>query len=253
MRHLIFPQNKPLILLGDNHGDWSSLFSLLDHNSVTNATLIHLGDDGIGFQPNKAATLSLCAQLNQRFKDRAIEFYSLRGNHCDPQYFTDPNLITMGNFNLIEDYTTGVWGDQTVQFVGGAISIDRKGRAPFISHWPNEGALFSPEKCVKVDILITHSCPPWCHPERLNSMVLGWAKIDPPLLAELKKEREILAEIFSLCQPKYHYYGHMHDSWNSKIGGCTHRLLAINELYEHHPIRLQQTLLPKLIPDALQR
>jgi hypothetical protein len=236
---LTFPKSQPLILLGDNHGDWRNLLSLIDYKEITNATLIHLGDDGIGFQEDNHKEHELCNKLNEEFKKRNIHFYSLRGNHCNPKYFEGENRIALSHFQLIEDYTIGQWGEKKIQFVGGALSIDRLGRIPLRSYWPDEKVKYEPKKCQKVDILITHTCPSWCHPQRFGDLVEDWARIDKALKKDLQNERAILDQIFALCQPKYHYYGHMHHSWSEKINGCHHRLLDINELYEHPNLPLQ--------------
>jgi hypothetical protein len=235
MRTHSLDKNKPLLFLGDNHGDWTNLFCLLDHNKILSSTIIHLGDDGVGFHGNPATEHSLCEELNKEFKKRDIAFFSLRGNHCDPKYFAEPHRIALSHFELLEDYSLGTWGNKTLQFIGGAISVDRKGRIPFKSHWPNEGLQYLPERCKKVDILVTHSCPSWCYPQRFGPLVEDWARIDPSLKKDLTQERKALDKLFEICQPEFHYYGHMHQSWNQEISGCRHRLLDINELYEHRP------------------
>ena len=62
-------------------------------------------------------------------------------------------------------------------------------------------------------------------------MVYDWAQDDGYLLEELTLEREVMSEIFKVCQPSLHLYGHFHDSWNEEINECKHRLLNINEIW----------------------
>ena len=123
-------------------------------------------------------------------------------------------------------------------FVGGAISIDRKGRMLGISYWEDEEVVLREDLCKPVDILITHTTTTYCFPTTLSGIVKEWAeeeaeKYGTNLLKELKEEREKLDKIVKLSKPKYHYYGHMHNSWMEEICGCKHRLLNINEIYEH--------------------
>ena len=156
---------------------------------------------------------------------------SIRGNHDDPDYFKDEERIHLSNFELIEDYTVMEHNGKSIQFIGGATSIDRSKRTQGISYWSGEGLNFDGDKLRKVDILITHTAPPWCFPQKFNKMVYDWADDDGYLLEELVLEREVMGEIFKVCQPSLHLYGHFHDSWNEEINDCKHRLLNINEIW----------------------
>jgi hypothetical protein len=227
-----FSEKKPLLFLGDNHGEWEILFQLLDHKKVESCTLIHLGDDEIGYR-NNTEEEELCQNLNKEFEKRRIQFYSIRGNHCNPAYFQGEKRIRLPHFELLEDYSTALYGTQKIQFIGGAISVDRLGREPNISHWAEEKVNLDPNKCQKVDILVTHTCPSWCHPKYFGAFVKDWAQLDPNLLKDLLQERKQMDQILEICQPKFHYYGHMHSSWTGYWNGCNHRLLDINELFQH--------------------
>ena len=221
--------DKPLILLGDNHGQWSKLLYELRLNNIKECNLISVGDIGIGFATNELENAEF---LNKRFREKDINFYSIRGNHDDPSFFHAEKRIALSNFELVEDYTITEYKGKTIQCIGGAISIDRKGRAKDVSWWPNERINFEPDKCKKVDILITHTAPSWCAPTEFGEIVYGWAKEDAELIQDLVKERKIIDDIFSLCEPKQHFYGHFHFSKTEVINECKHKLLNIDELYE---------------------
>jgi hypothetical protein len=135
------------------------------------------------------------------------------------------------NFELIEDYSIYEHNSKQIQFIGGATSIDRSKRMEGISYWSGEGLNFNKDKLRKVDTLVTHTAPPWCFPKKFNKMVYDWAKDDSYLLEELILEREVMGEIFKVCQPSLHLYGHFHDSWNKEINDCKHILLNINEIW----------------------
>ena len=221
---------KPLLFLGDNHGSWENLFFKIKKNNISNVNIISVGDLGIGFYPSR--DMSTCDLLDKQFKQRNINFYGIRGNHDDPSYFKGENRVCLNNFELIEDYSVFEHGSKLIQFIGGAISIDRTGRAAGVSYWENEGVVFDKDACQKVDILVSHTAPSWCFPQQFNEIVYGWAREDAYLIEDLTDERAVMDEIFKLCAPRLHLYGHFHSSWSERVNGCMSRLLNIDELYE---------------------
>ena len=227
----ILDKNKPILYIGDHHGDWKQLFWFANRGKLENCYLISVGYSGIGFSPY-TQQIDHINQLNEKFKTLNIEFMSIRGNHDDPAYYEGSERINLSNFELIEDYTVMEYQGNLIQFIGGATSIDRTMRKEGVSYWSKEGVIFHKEKLQKVDTLITHTAPSWCFPQRFNEIVYSWAKEDAHLLEELTAERAVLSEIFKICQPQLHLYGHFHSSRNEKINDCVHRLLNINEIWE---------------------
>lgn len=221
--------NKPLLALGDIHGAWGKLFYDILTKDIRDCNIICVGDLGIGFSDDEDHNAKF---MNNRFKEKNINFYGIRGNHDDPSYFEGEKRINLSNFELVEDYTITDYKGLSVQLIGGAISIDRTGRAKDVSWWPNENVVFEPDKCKQVDILVTHTAPSWCAPVEFGEIVYGWAEEDQELIQDLTRERKTMDEIFSLCKPEQHFYGHFHYSNTEVINGCKHKLLNINELYE---------------------
>jgi hypothetical protein len=156
---------------------------------------------------------------------------SIRGNLDDPMYFCGENRVSLNHFELIEDYTIIEYNGKKIQFIGGAVSLDRTARKEGASYWKGEVLNFEKDKCEEVDILVTHTAPSWCFPQQFNEMVYGWAREDAYLLEDLTDERAIMDEICKLCKPKLHLYGHFHSSWTEDINGCKHKLLDINEVW----------------------
>lgn len=221
--------DKPLLILGDIHGAWGKFFYNILSKDIKDCNIICVGDLGIGFTDNEEENAKF---MNNRFKEKNINFYSIRGNHDDPSYFKGDKRISLDNFELIEDYTVSLYKDQKIQFIGGAISIDRTGRKEGTSYWEDECVLFKKEKLENSDILITHTAPSWCFPQQFNEMVYGWAGQDAYLLEDLRDERRVMDEIFKVCRPHMHFYGHFHSSVTERINGCIHKLLDIDEFYE---------------------
>lgn len=160
----ILNNNKPLLFIGDHHGAWSQLLDVIDTKKISDCYLISVGDLGIGFKYEKNHEYKQSEKLNDSFKDRNIIFYGIRGNHDDPFFFRGSNRISLSNFELIEDYTVAEYGGKKIQFIGGAISIDRTGRKEGVSYWAEEAVNYKKDKCKEVDILVTHTAPSWCFP-----------------------------------------------------------------------------------------
>ena len=222
----------PLLFLGDHHGDWNELFYIIEEKNIEDCILVSVGDLGIGFKSKKEYEYSLSEKLNKEFREKNINFYGVRGNHDNPIFFKEDNRISLDHFELIEDYSIFEYNSKLIQFIGGAISIDRTGRKEGVSYWSEEGVSFDKEKLQKVDVLVTHTAPSWCFPQQFNEMVYGWAREDAYLLEELTDERAVMDEIFKVCAPNLHLYGHFHSSWTEEINNCKHKLLNINEIWE---------------------
>lgn len=242
---------RQILHLGDIHGNFEYLKALIDQNKIGNndeiAYIIQCGDFGIGFYPKKDnETLAL---LNKFLKLRNIIMIVIRGNHDDPSFFTGEHIFS--NLKLVPDYTTmDIYGFKYL-FVGGAISIDRKPRLSRMQeaasyddklslYWFDEVFKLDEEKIEQikdVDVLITHSAPPYCFPETKGYLVKEFAKYDDCLMNDLIKEREDIKELFTLLKKngnniRYHFYGHFHQS-NITIDCYTsHYLVNINEFVE---------------------
>jgi predicted phosphodiesterase len=226
-----FDEDKPILFLGDTHGDWNELLYVINYSKTTDINIISVGDMGVGFNPKRDFITH--SNLNEEFKEKNINFYGIRGNHDDPKFFKGEHRIVLDNFELLEDYTILSYKDKKIQLIGGAASIDRTGRQEGVSYWIDEGVVFDRKKCQKVDILVTHTAPSYCFPQQFNEMVYGWAREDAYLLEDLTEERGVMDEILKLCNPSLHLYGHFHSNWTEVVNGCKHKLLNINELWEY--------------------
>ena len=220
---------KGLCFIGDVHGDYFFIEDFCKHNN--DFIICQVGDLGLGFEHIKTELARLNV-INDICKANHNIFCGIRGNHDDPKRFAEFRN-KFANVYFPEDYEVCKWLGKTIQFIGGAISIDRSARIDGVSYWRNEGVVFDKNKCQKVDILVTHTAPSHCFPQQFNEMVYGWAKEDDSLLSELTAERSAMDELFKLCKPSYHVYGHFHSSWTEEINGCKHNLLDINEIKEY--------------------
>jgi len=137
---------------------------------------------------------------------------------------------------LLSDYYTEVINSELIQFVGGAISIDRLYRVPGRSWWAGEKFVYEPDKVVQCDVLVTHSAPAYCGPFDKEGLA-SWTLKDISLWDERYAERIAHNQLIEQCGAKRHYAGHFHcKDWAvSPNGICTSRILDIEEIYEHKP------------------
>ena len=224
--------NTPIYIHGDNHGKWDRLFDLIDRGNITDATLIGVGDVGIGFKIKEKQDREL-ELLNNRFKKRNIQYITIRGNHDDPSYFD--GSVKLSHFELIPDYTLRELNGETFLFVGGAISIDRQFRKVGSSYWTDEVFVLKPELIKKCDVLIAHTAPYWVGPFDKQGLE-SWCIKDVHLWDECKKERMDADELVKLSQPNRSYHGHFHISAWVDFRDCYARILDIDEIVEHRKI-----------------
>lgn len=243
---------KQIIYLGDIHGNFTRLKAEIERLKLGNneeiTYIIQVGDFGIGFD-NKHDINNLL-HLNKFFKLRNIVFLAIRGNHDDPSFFKGNHMYS--NLKLLEDYTVMDIYDKKHLFVGGAVSIDRNGRAyedqiraaaggSQLSYWEDEVFKLDEEKLQNIsgiDIIVTHTAPEWCFPDNRNGFgdfVQRFANYDEYLLEDLTKERADVSRMFEILSTNNwstHFYGHFHNKKTENFGNKTHILLHIDEFKE---------------------
>jgi len=215
-----------IIICGDTHGGWDTLFRKIDHNNLKDFTLIHVGDIGIGFKANRDKEMRGLEHENARLLKRGIQFIGIRGNHDDPAYFD--GSVKLSNLELIQDYSLRQLEGEGFLFVGGAISIDRVHRKQDVSWWVDEKFILDESRCVKADVVITHSAPPWNGPLDKTPFT-----DDHALFQECKEERLQIGRLLELSKPRAHYCGHFHMYLRADHLGCRSVILDEFELVQH--------------------
>ena len=224
-----------VVALGDSHRlDIAYLLESYLGKSANNI-LISVGDCGEGFNEDRIDDLSL--RDNYKYLEKYNNYLIIaRGNHSDPAWFVDDHWANKKYGDRIyfaPDYSLFKINGLSYQIIGGAISIDRKGRTPHAEWWPDEVFKLDESKCQKVDVLITHSAPDFCWPVKFSELVYGWISRDLHLESELIKERQDITKAFHICEPKLHLYGHFHNFGNHEvINNCIHKQLGIDEFWE---------------------
>jgi hypothetical protein len=223
-------KEKQILLAGDWHGEFQRLASIL--TNIYDATIIQLGDFGIGFR-SWALDSKLLDEVNDVCIKNNINIIAYPGNHDSPQFFKERNFIK-SNIELIPSYTYLEFAGKSVLCIGGAISIDRIDRVEGVSWWPDEVLDFRPELVQPVDILLTHSGPAWIGPYgNKGGIIEHYCNLDFTLWEELKEERRQLGEIFNLAKPKQYFMAHFHRHETIFQGDCKSVIL---DIFEFHPI-----------------
>jgi len=222
---------KPILVVGDIHGEWDALFRKIDHLDLRDATLICVGDLGVGFKVSHAKEIRALQFANDFFVARDIQFLSIRGNHDNPAYFNG-EIQTFSNLRLVPDYHVETINDKKFLFVGGAISIDRTIRKEGVSYWKGEVFNLDHSNLQRCDVLITHSAPTWNGPIEKNGMLANFCQKDPTLWDECMTERKQHDILLKLSGAKRHYCGHFHQFSVVDFDGCVSTILDILQIGE---------------------
>ena len=82
----IYNDTSPnLYVVGDLHGNFNDLLSMLKRYSMTDTSVIVAGDCGIGFTSLEGDKYAL-SKLNKYCGKNKCVVYFVRGNHDKPQY-----------------------------------------------------------------------------------------------------------------------------------------------------------------------
>ncbi len=190
-----------IIIIGDIHGKFKQ------YNKIVNNTkypTIVAGIEGIGFND----------KLDSEFKPNKKDKF-FRGNHSDP-----------AKCNKFKNYMSDYGYDEKtgIFHIAGADSIDKQWRTPMVDYWPDENISRNkwPEiielyKKVKPNIVLTHTIP--------YSMI----HLLFPHLEPIKDDTVMLLdELLEIHKPKFHGFGHFHETFKKEINGTT--WMCIDEL-----------------------
>jgi len=237
---------KPVIFIGDIHGEFKTLIFLLKRFQITDSILVQVGDFGVGFT-SLEYDLETLSYLNKKLCEFNCIMYAMRGNHDDPRFFSGAYQHTFSNLSLLPDYTVLDIEDRKFLFVGGAISVDRIPRIERnkthkrLSYWKDEGFVLDRDilqNLSGIDVVVTHNAPNWCEPitvEMFTPFVEEMIVSDPVLRDDVIQERNDISEMFNILNAnplnniKLHVYGHFHKPIKTIHNGCVHHLLNINE------------------------
>jgi hypothetical protein len=194
-------ENKDILVIGDIHGDYGTLNSLISNKKPKIA--LQTGDFGF-FPYLKEYRLDSMGNTklvkNKPIKIGDTKLYFCDGNHEDHWTLQKiesneiaPNVFYMkrGSILTLED-------GRNVLFIGGADSIDKNSRTLGIDWFPEENITYndilSIPNSVKIDIVISHTCP--------NEFDTG--------IYDKDSNRDALSHILDTYTPSLWYFGHWH-------------------------------------------
>lgn len=254
---LILNDKTSIHFVGDIHGEFSWLSKWIKEKDIKDSILIFCGDFGVGFDSVEREELEL-QSANLSCKERNIDCYVFRGNHDNPEYFTDKQKLNLSQFTLIRDYTIIKTPNHNILCVGGAVSVDRLNRISYLNErvlryslsnnisqeearlkliengeyvgwWENEKFVYDDvaiEDIKKIheniDVIATHSAPDFCQPTKKNN-ISYWLRVDPGLDSDLESERRDITKLYNsikgISEIKYWFYGHFHGHYFENIEG----------------------------------
>lgn len=252
-------EQPPIYFCGDTHGDFLAIARWNDMEQ--GATLIHVGDVGLGFSnvlDNSFQVLSLM------FKQRGNTLLAIRGNHDNPAYWQMPLLDIDPAITLVPDGSILDVHGKRILFMGGAISVDRCDRRLGKDYWVTEGFHVNrvPSDLSNLDAVVTHAGGHFTGMSLDTPFMKGWYKREAQLpnsdirnlRDELEKEREehtqlhrdvVESNLSPIDKPKIirWAYGHYHKEYRREIHGkldmpwsdvtgvkTVFRCLAINQI-----------------------
>lgn len=238
MLKIYVANNERFIFFGDIHGLFKEfVFFLINQCQIENINIVICGDFGVGFYKINFYK-TLFQKLNRKLAKKNIHIYAFRGNHDDPEYFSDGGLKTIvldgvTNIHLIDDYDFIVNDNNTILCIGGARSVDKTDRykwdkklqkevydgwweGEIIKDIPVGFNKFVTDNNIKINIICSHSAPHFCEPI-LKTGIDSWSKVDETLLEDCTNERLLLTNIFEklnvIHDLKYWFYGHFHNTY----------------------------------------
>jgi hypothetical protein len=223
MRAITSPNYSVLGAMGDVHGDTEWTIKAIDRFAEIGCThILQMGDFGVWPGPSGA---SFVRKVNARLKLRGMLMVVTLGNHEDYARLESklqPAQLGEG-FDQLPSYDHILfarrgqrWSWDGVDFcsLGGANSIDRYSRTPFVSWWPQEsislGDVYRTVEGGTADIMLTHDCPegvPIVQELSHHSEGAGWSS---EALAYAQESRVMLRQAVDMVQPELLLHGHYH-------------------------------------------
>ena len=216
-----------VFLLGDIHGDFTSIYAWLNKFAGQGDVLIQLGDFGAGF-----IDIAEVHKLSAAVENRGVKIYIVRGNHDNPKWFN--GCVDIGPISFVKDYTIIGINGLKYQLIGGATSIDRCLRQEGFNYWKSEQFhLIDKEVYKDVDVLITHTAPNEARPFHgmgAHSDVKKYQSKDVALKSDLEEESKNMQKLFEIVQPKLWAFGHYHKYSRKTINNTEFLCLGIDEI-----------------------
>ena len=230
---------RGLVLVGDIHGEYRTLiWNITNRYKITNSDVVILGDFGVGFDKSLDSDYK---RSEKKLIESDLMIYALRGNHDDPQYFTDEEKYSYPRLRFMEDYKVYTLGNnKTILPIGGANSIDIEDRLKNNQKFASMG---SDKRCwwegedvtridlstlpIRVNLILSHCAPLTFEP------LISKPEMCPTYQYEkILETRKYLDTILNYTRADGWFYGHYHNHYSGFYSGIQWRCLDIMEFFQ---------------------
>lgn len=194
--------------VGDIHGKYRSYMDLIAGMDAS----VQIGDFGIGFA-------GVCYEEKDRIINEHVagsRHRFIRGNHDNP-----------ARCRQMHGYIADGTIENDVMYIGGAWSIDRNTRCEGVDWWRDEELSYEElERLINIvevtqpRVLITHDGPSSITYENFTKP-RGWTHFKT-------RTGEAFEEMFQVCKPELHIFGHWHIDTDIIVDGT--RFICLGEL-----------------------
>lgn len=209
-------------VMGDTHGDTLWVMMSVEKFADRGVThILHLGDFGVW--PGKEGETYL-RKVNAELKAHGMIMVVTLGNHENyvrmqkavPSVLMEDFQQLIGYDHIVFPARGQHWNWNGVEFcsLGGANSIDRFSRTPYIDWWPEEsislGDVYRTAENGPADIMLAHDCPsgvPILSTITHHSENAGWS---PEALKYADESRMMLRQAVDRVKPDLLLHGHYH-------------------------------------------
>lgn len=222
-----------ILVVGDSHGNTNFILGAISTAAALNIrTIIQVGDFGVW--PGESGRGYLEAINTTLAGHPEIEFNFIDGNHEDfdqlEQAASNPDQVMADGRVKVREHilwcprgTVLTLDDKKVGFLGGAVSVDKPFRSPYISWWPQENitskdveklfhntviATRSSGTPGRLDILFVHDAP--ASTDIIFEAEKETGRWQESVLIEARKPRHVLDSVVQQTRPKVVVHGHWH-------------------------------------------
>lgn len=225
-------ETRNIFVVGDIHGHPRPVTDRIEQMNLSDSIFIILGDIGLGFYNDHTGPIKF---LNKEGVKRNNMFYLIRGNHDNPDSFSDERIAEVEkkytNVRLLRDFEEIelTFNNKKGLVVPGAISIDRCIRIEGSSYWSNETIrydMIDSLKDKKYDFVLAHSGPEPLYIKVDDTVERIAQRSDHFLLDDIAKERKAIDEIIDFVKPEFWINGHYHHYASFEHKGTKVHVLA---------------------------
>jgi len=189
--------------------------------------VVQVGD--FGYWPRTGAGRVFVAAVADAVAATGIGVWFCDGNHEDHGSLPhgearDPVEVAPG-VRWVPRGTVVAWEERRLLFMGGAVSVDQRRRAPgwswFPSETPSPGQWERAMGAGKVDVVVAHDTVPGMPVQGLPFLSIPWSA-----RRRAAEHRSRLEELQRSARPSLWVHGHWHDRATARLGGTRFESLA---------------------------